>query len=257
MSHVDYALADPIGSRATFGLVALATDETIEPDLTRMIGAQGEDTGLALYTTRIPFAPEVTPDTLARMETDLPAAVRLLPTALKFDVVGYGCTSGATVIGPERVGELVRSSHSVRHVTDPLSAVMAACDALKVRRIGFVTPYAPDVSEAMRKRLEGHGLEIAGFASFEEPDDATVARIDPASTFGAARHLARKGDCDAVFLSCTNLRTLPVIARAESELAIPVISSNQALAWHMMRLAGVLGGGDGFGRLWSKTLATA
>ena len=48
-----------------------------------MIGAQGEDTGLALYTTRIPFAPEVTPDTLARMETDLPAAVRLLPTALK------------------------------------------------------------------------------------------------------------------------------------------------------------------------------
>ncbi len=257
MSRMDYALTGPIGARATFGLVALSTDETIEPDVSRMIGQQGDDTGIALYTTRIPCHSLVTPQTLADMEQTLPASIGLLPSALEFDVIAYGCTSGATFIGPDRVDELVRSVRSTHHVTDPLTAVLAACDTLGVQRLGFVTPYAKDVSAAMRGRLEDHGLEIAGFISFEEPDDATVARIDPASTLGAARNATRQSRCDAVFLSCTNLRTLPLIARAEAELGVPIISSNQALAWHMMRLARISGGNDRFGRLWKTNLAAA
>ncbi len=35
------------------------------------------------------------------------------------------------------------------------------------------------------------------------------------------------------------LRTAGIIEEAEQALGIPVISSNQALAWHMLRLAGI------------------
>ena len=58
-------------------------------------------------------------------------------------------------------------------------------------------------------------------------------------------------ECDAVFVSCTNLRAANVIQDAESALGIPVVSSNQALGWHMLRLARVRDAIQGYGELFS------
>jgi maleate isomerase len=46
-------------------------------------------------------------------------------------------------------------------------------------------------------------------------------------------------DSEAVFISCTGLRTAPIISVLEQRLGKPVVTSNQALAWHALRLAGV------------------
>ena len=51
--------------------------------------------------------------------------------------------------------------------------------------------------------------------------------------------VAAEAPCDAVVVSCTNLRCLDVIGQAEAKIGVPVISSNQAMAWHMLRLAGI------------------
>jgi maleate isomerase len=75
--------------------------------------------------------------------------------------------------------------------------------------------------------------------SFGEEVEARVARIDPRSTAEAARALAWRGGMDALFLSCTNLRTYDILPALQAELGLPVLSSNQALAWHMARLAGI------------------
>lgn len=39
-------------------------------------------------------------------------------------------------------------------------------------------------------------------------------------------------------ISCTNLRCLRIIPEVEAQIGKPVLSSNLALAWHMLRLAG-------------------
>ena len=57
----------------------------------------------------------------------------------------------------------------------------------------------------------------------------------------AARALATGSGVDALFLSCTNLRTLDAIPVLASELRMPVLSSNLVLAWEMLRLAGAPG----------------
>ena len=44
---------------------------------------------------------------------------------------------------------------------------------------------------------------------------------------------------DAVFVSCTNLRTVDVIDDLEDELGIPIVTSNQALAWDMLTSADI------------------
>lgn len=245
--RLDFNTDAGIGSRATMAVIVLETDETLEPEFARMTDLAG----VALYHSRIPMVSEITPDTLAEMEADLPAATRLLPQSLKFDVIGYGCTSASTVIGSENVARAIQRIFPQARVTDPLAAIIAAGQNLGARRLGFVTPYVPEVSKKMWDKLEQEGFEIAAFGSFEEGDDRVVARITEASIMAAAERVAEQASCDAIVISCTNLRCLNIISRIEARIGIPVISSNQAMAWHMLRLAGVDEQMPDFGRLFT------
>ncbi len=221
------------GALARLGLILLQVDETLENEARQVLGP-----GVACYHSRVASRSEVTPEALTEMEADLPRAAALLPRAAKLDAIGYACTSGATVIGTEVVAAIVRKVHPQSAVTDPVTAAIAALRALGAMRIGFLTPYVPAVSSAIRTLLERSGFEIAGFASYEQKEEMTVARIRETSTLSAILELGAT-DCDAVFASCTNLRTFSIIDDAETVLGKPVISSNQALLWHMLRLAGV------------------
>jgi len=216
----------------TMGLVVLQTDQRIEADM-RILLDQNTD----LNVTRIPSGATVTNDTLSQMEQDLPMATALLPRAAQYDVVGYGCTSGTSVIGAERIAELVKSNCTTAHVTEPVSALIAACRHLNVKRIGFLSPYVEQVSQTLRDTLAGADIETPVFGSFEEESEEWVVRISLDSTYNAALDLDAD-QLDAIFLSCTNLNTLPIIPKLEEALEKPVLSSNLVLAWHMQRLAG-------------------
>ena len=49
---------------------------------------------------------------------------------------------------------------------------------------------------------------------------------------------ARDARADGYVLSCANIAALEVIAEAEAALGVPVITSNQALMWRALRMAG-------------------
>ena len=57
---------------------------------------------------------------------------------------------------------------------------------------------------------------------------------------------------DAYFLSCTTIRSTPIIAALERDLGKPVVTSNQAMAWHALRTGGVKDRIPGFGTLFSE-----
>jgi len=235
MPPFQYNLEGPIGTRATLGLVVLQSDETIEHDFRRLFTAPD----VSLYITRVPSGLDVTTDTLATMSAALPAAARLLPTALQYDVVGYGCTSGTAVIGPDKIAEQVKAGCATTHVTEPLSALVAICRDRGISRIAFLSPYIESVSVTLRTALNNRGVETPVFGSFDEGEETKVAKISQQSLYDAAMALGATDDVDAVFMSCTNLRTLDVIPRIEDALGKPVFSSNQVLAWHMAKLAGL------------------
>lgn len=232
MSVLAYQL---LGHRPVqLGIVVLQADETLEHDLHRLLPEETE-----LLVTRVPSATRVSSQSLAAMEADLTAAAELLPRGARFAALGFGCTSGTAQIGALRVAELLRAGADVATVTEPVSALIAACQHLGIKRLALVSPYVAEVSARLIDVLVGAGIEISAFASFNEAQEANVVRIDAPSIANAARSTAAQAPCDGVFLSCTNLRTLDVIAGAEAELGVPVLSSNLVLAWHMARLAGV------------------
>lgn len=245
MSDFPYTLDS--SDRPTLGLIVLQTDETIEPDFRRLLPAT-----VNLYVSRVPSGLEVSRETLGAMERHLPAAAALLPGAARFDAIGYGCTSGTSVIGAARVAELIREGAGTEAVTEPVSALIAATRHLGVKRLGFLSPYVEAVSSVLCDLLRTSGLEIPTFGSFNVAEEAKVVRIAPQSVIDAATSLADQADIDAIFLSCTNLRSLDVIEPIEERIGIPVLSSNQVLAWHMGRLAGIADMPTGLGKLFDR-----
>lgn len=232
MTDVPYRLLPEAGfGRA--GLIVLQADETLESDLRQLVPP-----AFRLHISRVPSGAQVTPDSLAAMAEALGDAAALLPQA-PYDIIGYACTSGATVIGPDRVAKLVGHARDTARVTDPLSAACAAMERLGLRRVAILSPYVRAVADALADAFEARGIRVAGAASFGEEVERRVAWIDPASTRDAAIALAKTCDAEAIFLSCTNLQTLGIIEAIEAETGLPCLSSNQVLAWDLARASGV------------------
>jgi maleate isomerase len=230
-----FALDDGICRRAAIGLVVLATDHTIEHEWRKLLTQDG----VAFYESRVYNSPDITPERLMEMDARIAAAVALIRPGERIDVVAFGCTSAAMVIGEEKVFARIHEARPGVACTTPITAALAALRALGVQRAALLTPYVRAINDTMRDYIETRGVGVTRMASFEHANDNEVARIDAASLRAAVEHLAQNADVDAVFVSCTSLRIAGLIPELEARIGKPVISSNFAMAWHALRLAGV------------------
>lgn len=232
MTRLPYTLEADDPNARPMGLIVLQTDETIETEFAHHFA----DNAAPIYVSRIPSGATVTTDTLAQMEVALPAAADLLPKARPYRVVGYGCTSASSVIGSDKVEQMVQRTCDVATVTNPLRAAIACAADLGLSKLALLSPYIEEVNDPLRRAFAQSGLSTDVFATFGESDEAKVVRISTASIVESAAELGADPGVDAVFLSCTNLRTRAAIPQIEARISKPVLSSNKCLAWHMSRL---------------------
>lgn len=243
--HFSYEVDQGIAERAAIGLIVLSSDQTVEFDFRRLLNQPG----IGLYQSRIETENIVTPRSLAAMESRIPAATELLLPGVELDVIAYGCTSASMVIGEEQI---FRQIHSVRPeiaCTTPITGAFAAFEALGMRRLAVLTPYAQDVNAEVRRYIEGRGMQVNAFGSFHEQDDRRAARISETSIVEAAVALGAADNVDGVFVSCTSLRLASAATAIEAKIGKPVTSSNHAMAWHCLRLAGITDPQPEHGRL--------
>ncbi len=243
--NLPFTLDDGIGARARIGLIVLATDHTIEHEWRSLLAIPG----VAFYESRIFNASAITPETLAGMERDLTAATAVIRPGQAMDVVAYGCTSGAMVIGEDKVAARVREARPGIAVTTPIGAAIAGMKALSCQRVALLTPYIDRINRMMRDYMLARDLAVPAMGSFNHEEDNEVARIDAASVQAAALEIGRHPEVDGVFVACTSLRVAALVEDLEAELGKPVTSSNHAMAWHALRLAGVSEPFAGRGRL--------
>jgi len=91
--------------------------------------------------------------------------------------------------------------------------------------------------------LKQHGLALSGGNEF--------ASVEPGAWYRLAMQ-HRDDRADACFLSCTTIRSVAAIEALERDLGMPVVTSNQAMAWHALRTGGVMDKMQGFGRLFRE-----
>jgi len=221
------------------GAVVLATDLTIEGDLAALLPP-----GAALHVTRIAFANPTTPENLRAMAPHLAAAVELIVPGVPLAAVGFGCTSGGVVIGDARIAATVAAVRPGVPVSAPAQAAVQGLAHLGARRIAVLTPYLAQTTAPVLDYFAGAGLEVVRAQGLGLADDREIARLAPEAILAAAR--AADDPCaEALFVSCTAMPVLAMIPGIEAALGKPVLSSNQALGWAMLRAAGLPARGPG------------
>ena len=247
IERLPFETSQMIGSRARVGLVVLATDYTIEHEMRVLVNLPGVD----IYHARIFNSPNISPDSLRAMEPLITATAELILPGDTLDVLAYACTSASIVLGTSTVAKNLNAAKPEAKTTNPAFAAFEAFAALRAKRIAVLTPYARNVNAMVQKSLEDAGFDVPVFGSFNEPHDPTVAAIDSQSLKNGIARITKGQDVDAIFISCTSVRIAADVAAIETELDIPVTSSNHALAWHCLRLAGIDDKQPELGRLFS------
>jgi maleate isomerase len=252
IEHLPFEVDGGIASRASVGLIVLSTDYTIEHEWRQLFA---EVDGVALYQSRIHNENMITPVTLRAMEPRITECTRVITPDTPVDVMAYGCTSASMAIGEENVFARIHEARPDVLCTTPITAAFAAFDAFKARRIGVLTPYPADVNHIVSEYITARGFEVPVFGSFNTDRDTTVARITPQSIENAVREIIKHADVDAIFVSCTSVRLMQACAELEKNLGIPLTSSNHAMGWHALRLAGIDDKLGHFGSLYELPLA--
>ncbi|PTB17405.1 arylmalonate decarboxylase [Trinickia symbiotica] len=231
--------------RAKVGFVLLATEQTIEDDMFTLLPK-----GVGIHFTRVPNPDSITRESLDNIASSLAdAAARILPDG-SLDVICYGCTSGSLVVGEKKVfAELNRGAPNAK-TTSMITAVIRGLRAVGAKRIVIGTPYLDEINVMERSYLENAGFEVLAIHGLQLEKDSDMVRVTPDSIVQMALFLDRP-DADAIFISCGALRSIEVIEEIEQRTGKPVITSNQAVAWDVMRLAGLPDRIYGFGRLLS------
>lgn len=252
IENLPFDLDGGIARRASIGLIVLATDYTIEHEWRQLYA---EIDGVALYQSRIYNENNVTPETLRAMAPRITDCANVITPDTGVDVIAYGCTSASMAIGEEKVFDYIKASKPGSKCTTPITAAFAAFDAFKAKRIAVLTPYTAEVNKIVSEYVTARGYQVPVFGSFNEGQDTLVARITPESIEKAVRELIKHAEVDAVFVSCTSVRLMEACADLEKSLGIPLTSSNHAMAWHALRLAGIDDQLGQFGSLYDLGLA--
>lgn len=251
LEHLPFSTNEGIAWRAKLGFIVLASDYTLEHELRQVLTVPG----IEWFHTRIENSPEITPDTLVAMRDKIPSALATILPGDELDVVAYGCTSATTHLGEACIAEQVALVQPGAKVTTPVTAAFAAFEAFGARRIAVLTPYRSDVNETVRNYIVSAGYDVPVLGSFNESMDPTVARIDVRSIEAGIRRIVKDHKIDMVFVSCTSIRMLDSIEQMEANFGLPVTSSNHAMAWHCLRLAGFNRVIAGRGKLFERSMA--
>ncbi len=201
----------------------------------------GPDLALDIEPVRIEPEPEqnitlALVEGLARDPENGRAARRL--AARGAQAVAYGCTSGSYVLGPAgdaAISDQMEAESGVPATTTS-SAVVEALRTLGAESVAVLSPHIDALNERLSAYLEASGFRVAAMVGLNLRCD--IEAVEPAETREIVESQVDRPDADAVFISCTGMRTAEVIGMMETSLGKPVVTANQATLWRVGQLAG-------------------
>ena len=217
-----------------FGVIAPPGNVAIERELPPVLPP-----GVAMNHNRLsrPGSGATTSDSLLGMADSIDRASRDLAEA-KPEVILYGCTSGSFLFGPGREAEAARRIFDVTGIAAITTsmAVISALRAFAAREVFMVGPYPDNVIAEEIEFLAHYGVKVRAWDSFRCGSSENNRKVSSEQVAEMVlAHVAEASDCDAVFITCTNLLSMDRIAYLEDRLGKPVTTSNQASLWAALR----------------------
>lgn len=137
------------------------------------------------------------------------------------------------------MGDRIRRETGIPGITTA-TAVLEALHTLGAKRVFMVTPYPAHINDQEVEFLADHDITVPRWDSFLHEDSLQNVRRTSAETAELVlRNGSKLEQADAVFISCTNLKSMDQVTRLEAELGVPVVSSNAATLWLGLRRMGI------------------
>jgi len=233
------------GWRGKIGLLVPSLNCTMEPEFNRMAPE-----GVSVFATRLRFERGL-PENMKALSEGLDEAVDLLGTAEVTGIV-YGCTSGSLIKGLgsdlDIIEQIERSSQIV--ATTTATAAVEAFKALGAKSLAVATPYVEEVNVSEKAFFEGHGFKVTHIAGLGFTTGADLHRVPPEMAYDFARKVDRP-EADCLFISCTDFATIRVLDLLERDLKKPVVSSNTASLWAILKKMGIHSDIKGYGSIFN------
>ena len=203
--------------------------------------------GVSLHVTRLKLTGSSDLDLLAMAERVEDAAALVADACA--DLIVFHCTAVSTFDAKLEASIKERVARaSGKPVTATSEALVAALQALGVKKIVMLSPYIEAINKREVAYFQGHGFDILSAAGLDCPTADAMMAVPPERWKSLVRE-HRDERADAYLISCTTVRSAEVIEELEIELGRPVLTSNTAAAWHCLRKMGIDDRVDGFGRL--------
>jgi len=231
------------GTRARIGCIIPSTNTVVESEFNRL-----KPSGVSIHADRVEFL-ESTVQDLQHAAGEVPAVAQRIATA-QVDAIVFACTSASFLFGTRWEQKLVnemQAASGIRCITTS-GAVIAALETLGAKRVSVATPYTDVINEREKVFLEERGLRVQKLRGLQKTVNTEIGRLAPKQAFDLALQVADR-DMDALFISCTDFRTIEIIEKLERQLGVPVVTSNQGSFWHAMRCAGIDDRITGYGKL--------
>jgi maleate cis-trans isomerase len=226
------------------GVLVPSGNSVAEPELLAMLTDD-----VTMLTTRLVLRGSSEPELLA-MLADLDNAAALVGHS-EPDVIAFHCT-GVSTFAPHLADEIRNriTGATGRPAITTADAILAALRVLQTRRVLLVTPYIEPVHQREIRFLADNGVTVTGGSYLGVDTNSEMARIPPNDIAEQVRQAAAGVSADACFISCTAIRSAGLIGDLEASLGMPVITSNQVMAWYALRMLGIERVVDGFGILY-------
>jgi maleate isomerase len=230
------------GNRLQAGVLIPSGNSVAEPELRAMLPS-----GSSMLVTRLPLRGSSKTE-LIRMIDRLEAASELLADAC-VEVIVFHCTAVST-FAPDLahgIRERIERASGIRCFTTA-DAILAALSKLNAKRISLLTPYIDQVHAREMAWLEANGVHVEGGTNLGINTNTDMATLQPEEILNWARENASEA-ADACFLSCTAIKSAAIIDPLERIYGRPVLTSNQAMVWHLLRSSNIFDPVEGFGQL--------
>jgi maleate isomerase len=232
------------GSRLRAGVLIPSGNSVAEPEIRAMLPRE-----VSMLVTRLSLRGSSKAE-LMRMLDQLEAASALLADA-EVDCIVFHCTAVST-FAPELadgIRERILTASGTKCFTTA-DAIIEGLRRLKAKRVSLLTPYIDEVHAREIAFLEANGFEVGGCANLGIDTNADMATLEPKAIFDWAMDKVDRR-ADACLVSCTAIKSAPVIKSLEQAVQLPLLTSNQSMVWHLLRSNGIDGRIEGYGSLFS------
>ncbi len=205
--------------------------------------------GVAMVTTNLAIQHLVREDIGKSLEY-LKAAAAELGRA-KVDVIVLGGSPPVTYGGVGFDKEISRQIAEVTSVpgTTSQTGAVEALRRLGVNKVVIASPFAEDQNLLLKKFLDGSGFSVVGVRGLAVPL-IDIGRMPASASYQLAKEAFRAApDAEGIYMPCAQMPTFTNIAPLERDLGVPVVTSFQAMLWHVLEMLRIHEPIHGYGRL--------